>query len=241
MTIPDLCQRARALCERIAARDLGDVPLYIVAQSSLPGSYGDASATYGCWSPLNDLYFRDALGSDWRGRGACVLINDLALREDFGDEDLELHFLAMTLHELGHALQQGIWYRERTDVTPDLLKDRMKFESFALALQLAEPPTAAEAQAAFFAHGGPFIRVCLHLAFRAGVAGERIGPALLCGGRRYGLSHAMRYQDALGQEPACMRRRTFRDILATPAPKAFRQLWLQDACEWVNSNNGRAA
>lgn len=241
MTIPDLCARARALCKRIGARDLGDTPLYIVAQSALPGIYGDARATYGCWSPSNDLYYRDAIGDAWRGRGACVLINDLALREDFGDEDVELHFLATMLHEFAHALQSGVWFRERPDIAPELLEARMKFESFALALQLAEPPTAAEAQAAFFAHGGPFVRVCLHLVHRANQLGERIGPALLCGGRRYGLSHAMHYGLALGQELACMRRRTFRDILATPAPKAFRQLWIQDMCEWSESNNGRTA
>jgi hypothetical protein len=240
MTIPDLCQRAQALCEQIAARDLGDTPLYVLPQSALARAYGDAGATYGCWSPSADLYYRDAIGDAWRGRGACVLINDLALREDH-DEDFELHFFATALHEFAHVMERGVLFRERTDVAPDLVEARMKFESFALALQLAAPPTQRESQAALWAHGGPFVRVCLHLAFRADVVGERIGPALLCGGRRYGLSHAMRYGLALGQEPMRMRRLTFRDILATPAPKAFRHLWLQDACEWMDSNNGRAA
>ena len=60
--IDSLCAQAEALCCRIAPKDLGDTPLYIVPQSRLPDHLGGKSICDGFTTPSLDLYLKAVIG-----------------------------------------------------------------------------------------------------------------------------------------------------------------------------------
>lgn len=217
----NFCQRAEWLCRAVANRDLAGTPLYVVPQSRLLPEYGSATHCYGYTTPSLDLYLRDHI-SPWQGRGACIVINDLALAGDFHPDDLEYLTLAFALHELAHILDRPTLYEHRTGTTAD----RLLFETLVMA-DATKRPARADLPA-YFGHEATFIRLALHLCHRAGQAGVCIGPGALCAGYRYGLSHAQRYQQALGDEPARRAAWLFRDISNTAPPSEFSSLWADD-------------
>ncbi len=227
--VANLCILAEALCRRIAPRDLAGVPVYVVPQSALPADLGTADACDGYTTPSLDLYLRDVIGPCWRGRGPCMVINDLVLREEAPD-DLETHFLATVLHELAHVLERPALYRDR----PEEELARLMFEALLLAQVVAEPLSPEEVSAAFLHHGERFIRAALHLRRRAEFAGVCIGPALVCPNRQYGLSHANAYQAALGDEPIRLADASIRDVLAGQPPEEFARLWADDLAHWLS-------
>jgi hypothetical protein len=209
------------LCRAVAGRDLANVPLYIVPQSSLPKQAGSAKHCYGYTTPSLDLYLRDHI-SGWRGRGPCMVINDIALAQDFATEDLDYATAKLVLHELAHILDRPVVFAERRDAPAA----KIKFEAMVVADAGERPPR--EELPRYFGHEFDFIRVCLHLVFRAQRIGLPIKPAALCAGFRYGLSHASEYAEALDDEPARCVGMLFREIAATSPPPAFLQLWIQD-------------
>jgi hypothetical protein len=85
-------------------------------------------------------------------------------------------------------------------------------------------------------HGREFIRVALHLWWRAALAGVFTDFTRLCGGAVYSLSPAFAYWRALGNEPVLMKDATFAEILATPEPEAFREWWRADLAVWLRNN-----
>jgi hypothetical protein len=229
MTMPttidmaNVCARAVRLC-RAVAPDLAGLPLYIVPQSRLAADFGTADGCDGYTAPSLDLYAKDAIGSDWQGRGPCLVVNDITLAAECDPEDIETYFTAVVLHELAHILERPRPYRPRPAAVPE----RIKFEALVMANMVAGSPTPQEAQGAFRAHGNSFIRVALHLHRRAARRGTYIAPSLLCAGRPYGLSHARAYLEALGDEPRRLAKCAFREILSLPAPAAFAALWQSD-------------
>lgn len=220
-TIQEHIVRAEALCQTIAGRDLADAPLYVVAQSSLPPEWGKADRSYGYTTPSLDLYLADHI-PNYRGRGPCMVINDLAISEDCDAEDLGFIVPGFVVHELAHILDRPAPVADRTGDAPELIK----FESLVVATADSRPPRIDIP--AYFGHADTFIRIALHLRFRAEQAGVYLSPAQLCAGYRYGLSHAQRYADALGDEPEQMADSLFRDILALDPPQAFSSLWCDD-------------
>ncbi|MGE5195384.1 MAG: hypothetical protein ACM3U2_23065 [Deltaproteobacteria bacterium] len=88
-----------------------------------------------------------------------------------------------------------------------------------------ESPSGGEP---YFGHAWQFTRLALHACERAFAHGVYIPPSAVCAGDRYGLSHAVRYQDALGDEPDRLVKLTFREIHRTTPPPAFIDLWLSD-------------
>jgi hypothetical protein len=227
--VANLCARAEALCQQTAPRDLAGVPLYVVPQSALPADRGTAEACHGYTTPSLDLYLRDVIGPAWRGRGPCMVINDLALLGEAPDE-LETCFLATALHELAHILERPALYRERPNAEPA----RLMFEALLLAHVVAEPPSSEEARASLPHHGQRFIRAALHLRHRAEAAGVCIGAALVCPNRQYGLSHVNAYRAALGDEPIRLADARIRDVLASPPPQDFSRLWADDLAHWLS-------
>jgi hypothetical protein len=218
--IDEQLQQAESLCRAVAGRDLNEAPFYLISQSSLPaGCIGEHH--YGLTSPSLDLYLAPHI-PNYRGRGACLVINDIALAEDFDVEDLAYLVPAFVLHELAHILDRPVVFADRTGVD----EQRIIFEGLVVADATSRPPR--EDLPAYFGHEAGFIRVALHLQHRAEQAGVAIAPAALCAGSRYCLSHASDYQDALGDEPARCADLLFRDIAATNPPPAFSQLWIQD-------------
>jgi hypothetical protein len=115
-----LIDRAGQLCRAIASRDLTGHELYILRQSAISGEYGIAEGCEAYTSPCLDLYLREFIPS-WRGRGPCLVLNDLAMLADVHPEDWEGVVLTNTVHELAHILDRPTLYRERRDAEPDQL------------------------------------------------------------------------------------------------------------------------
>lgn len=222
-----LLARAEVLCRAVAARDLAGIHLYLVPQSILPPECGSGDHCYGYTLPSLDIYLADHIPG-YRGRGPCMVINDVALADDFDPEDLKYVVPAYVLHELSHVLDRPALFEDRTGVDPE----RLLFESLVVADCAKRPPRAD--LPAYYGHEAGFIRIALHLCHRAERAGISIAAAAICAGHRYGLSHASDYQDALGDEPACCAEMLFRDIAATDPPPAFSRLWAQDFVSYHN-------
>jgi hypothetical protein len=220
-----LAAEAEALCRAVAGRDLASVPLYIVAQSSLPPEAGSGDHCYGYTTPSLDLYLRPHL-PHWIGRGPCMVINDLALAEDHHADDLQYVVQCCVLHELAHILDRPALFADRTDADP--LK--LQFEALVVADATGRAPSIDVP--AYYGHGASFIRIALHLCHRATRHGVDVGPGALCAGYRFGLSPAFRYQAALGDEPARMADWLISDILAAQPPPAFTELWNQDLADY---------
>ena len=217
-----LVDRAGQLCRAIASRDLVGHELYIIRQSEISAEYGTADGCEAYTSPCLDLYLREFIPS-WRGRGPCLVLNDVAMQADVHPEDWEGVVLTDTVHELAHILDQPALYRERRDAEPD----RLKFEALVLADEVGQPrPTVAPQPWA--GHGASFIRIALHLRHRAREYGVLLLASDLCGGPRYGLSPASAYRAALGDEPTQLADLTFREITGIQPPPEFTTLWASD-------------
>lgn len=216
-----LLARAEALCRVVATRDLGETPLYIVAQSALPPGYY-AGDYHGAFTVASlDIYLRDHI-LNYRGRGPCMVINDLMLAEMYEPEDQEYLTQQFVLHELAHVLNRPALFEDRTGVDPN----KLLFESLVVADCTKRPPR--DDIPLYHGHEVDFIRIALHLCYRAQQVGFDAYHASLCAGYRYGLSHASLYLDALGDEPARCADMFFRDIRATEPPQAFSSLWCDD-------------
>lgn len=220
----DLCIEATAVCSVIAASDLGDTPFYIVPLSRVAGVLGGPAECFGFTSPSLDLYLRKDIGDSWRGRGACMAINDLRYTADLDAKDVELDFFAIVLHELAHVLERSLLFEERKDVEPA----RLLFESIVVAYYVQEPPPDVASKMLMHQHDDRFIRAALHLHHRADAVGMEAAPWLVCPTRDHGLSHWRAYHEALGDEPSRMFEASLREILATPPPEAFSVLWAAD-------------
>jgi hypothetical protein len=151
-----------------------------------------------------------------------MVINDVALLEDFAPEDYEYLALAYVLHELAHILDRPALYDDRTGVDPA----KLRFESLVIVNVTQRP--ARDDIPLYFGHEAGFIRIALHLCYRAERPGVSIHPCAICAGYRYGLSSAVLYQEALGDEPQRCADMLLRDILAAKPPHAFSSLWCDD-------------
>ena len=190
----EIIQRAERLCYAVAGRDLGDTPLYLVRQSTLPNGQFAGQHHYAITTPSLDLYLREHI-RDYRGRGPCMLLNDLGMAEDWDGEDLAYLVLTTTLHELAHILDRPALFADRSGVDPN----KLQFESLVVADAIKRP--ARSELPAYYGHDDSFIRIAVHLCHRASLAGVGIASTAICAGRRYQLSHASDYQEALGDEP----------------------------------------
>lgn len=215
--------KGHSLCRKIAARDLGKLPLYIVRQSAIASELGAANGCSGYTTPSLDLYLRDHIGKRWQGRGPCMVINDIALLADVHPEDLEDITLGTIVHELAHVLDHPRLYEDRPNVEPA----KLKFESLVLADAITRPRPAAKVLP-YHGHGASFIRIALHLRHRAWQHGIHLLANELCGGSRYGLSPGSAYKGTLGNEPRRLAHLTFNQIVAIEPPAEFTKLWADD-------------
>ena len=225
--IPALLARAEGLCRAVAPLDLGDEPLYIIAQSSLPADRGGRSVAYGFTTPNLDLCLQDVIGPAWRGRGGCFVLGDAELA-GLDAFDAEAYVTSVALHELAHILDRPPVDRGQEGGDPN----RLLFESLCIGRAVAQDPSPVDEAASFEAHGLRFIRAALHLRHRAVALGALVPLYCYCAGSQYGLSHPLRYREALGDEPARLADRPIRDILAAPCPEAFSRLWAADVAHW---------
>ena len=229
MRVDYLCEHATSVCCEVAKRDLGDTPLYIVPYSRLE-HYPEKNLCAGFTNPSLDLFVKDHI-PDWRGRGPCIVIDELPLRLRRFDYDLD--FVAVALHELAHILQRDVLYRERPNVTPEVIQaesDRLAAlvsnEAALLHKNLANPLTD---------HNGEYLRIAFHLLHRAVAIGQPLAANTIIDTTAYGLSASECYADAIAEEAARTRDATFREILATKFPEEFSRLWTADVVRWFHS------
>lgn len=74
--VESLFIQARDLCRRVAPIDLANVPLYILPSSRLTAKLGAARGCFGFTSGTLDLLLKDEIGTEWRGRGPCIVHRD---------------------------------------------------------------------------------------------------------------------------------------------------------------------
>jgi hypothetical protein len=212
--------KAERLCRTVAHRDLGETPLYLLAQSQLPIGLG-TQHHYAYTHPRADMMYRDHIAT-WLGRGPCAVVNDIGLAEDFPSEDLEYATIGIVLHELGHILDRPALY----DVNDCDNPARLQFDAMVLT-HVSHLPGRSDLPL-YFGHGPSFIRAVIHLAYRATLAGFEIKPAGIFASHRLGLSLIGEYEDALGDEPHRHLDSEFRALLATEPPYEFTQQWAAD-------------
>ncbi|MCH5374333.1 MAG: hypothetical protein JJ992_10165 [Planctomycetes bacterium] len=224
--VATLVARAEDLCRTIAPVDL-DGPVYIVPQSRVPEELGGRSVCYGFTAPDLDLYLQDTIGDGWRGRGPCMVIDDT----DFASldaVDAEQAFMATVLHELAHIVDRPVVSQPDPPADPV----RVKFEALCVGHAVSAEPAIPASTPPFAGHGDRFIRAALHLQYRAATAGVTVAPSRICAGRQYGLSHANRYREALGDETGRLAHASIRELLDRHPPEAFSRLWADDVAHW---------
>ncbi len=219
--VADLVEEAANLCRAIAAKDLAGLPLYIVPQSAVQATLGAAEACYGYHANALDILLRDDIGAAWQGRGPCLVLNDVAMKEDCGS-DIRDQFLTTAVHELAHILEQNeLGYGEPgIDFTPN----RVLFERFRLAYQMARPIPVEQQPKKFIFHSERFYRVALHLHHRANEAGEWLQRGLLFPDEGL-IWNSREYKQALGNEPDHLMNETFKTILSMAPPLKFAAMW----------------
>jgi hypothetical protein len=202
-----LSRAAAGLYRRIAPQDLSSVNLYLFSQTPYPLDLG-THHHYACAFAWLDLIHRTHI-TPWLGRGPCAVINEICVVEDFGEEVLERATTNIVLHELAHMLDRPALYYVRNAVASgqiqfgdptDECPDRLHFDSLVLIKSSKKPPRSDLPQ--YHGHGISFIRIVIHLAYRATLVGFDTAPAGIFNGTRHGLSLNREYQDALGDEGA---------------------------------------
>jgi hypothetical protein len=118
--------KAECLCRTIAHRDLGETPLYLLAQSQLPIGLG-TQHHYAFTHPRADMMYRNHIAT-WLGRGPCAVINDIGIAEDFDPSDVEYATIGVVLHELAHVLERPALFDEQDCDDPD----RLQFDALVL-------------------------------------------------------------------------------------------------------------
>ncbi len=218
--VANLCHKAAALCQQIAPHDLTGLPLYILPQSAIAAELGNADSTYGYTMEWLDWVLRDQIGDAWRGRGPCIVVNDIAMSQDLGDF-IEPSFLATTIHELAHVFERDM----RFDTVPNISSDRVLFERLRLAHEVREPVPESERTQTFHQHDQRFIRAVLHLRFRADRYGALLARSLILNDGPAIFARPIDYELALQNEPERMFDVSLRDIMANAPPPAFSRLW----------------
>lgn len=211
----------RALAVALAP-ELGQSVLYVVSHPSVLPMPPNTRAyvVRGPCAPL-EKHLRDV--GQWAGPGPTIVFCAVKSRDEL---------LVALLHETAHLLPHQPSAEAAALTPPSIADDTITFAAWA-----ASPsPPADTPRWSYGDHGRDFVRIALHLWWRAVCSGEMAEVNHLCAGSLYDLSAAHWYLRALGREPYAMREATFAEILATPAPKRFDDLWHDDLAHWMLNN-----
>lgn len=221
-------QQGEVLLTRLLAPLLvrkGCARAHVVLQSNAETRVG--SQVLGLSSLTLDWQFRKAIGDDWRGRAACILVNDTTLAKMYPSDQMgfRFHFWAICVHEAVHVIEDGIPRNiprnERLAVITDAVMrtgDKKRPTEIGLA--------------PFHGHEDNFIRLALHAAHRARRAGYMVDDEQVCDSRMYQLSEMRVYSDALGDEPYQFARVPLQNLYAVPPPEKFTELFAADVERW---------
>jgi hypothetical protein len=212
---------ARNLCLAVAP-ELPDLYLLPEHPAELPRPDGVVAYCVTKQSPtLKDVLVKRG---EWRMPAPSIVF----LEEFQGEKSLGL-----VLHELAHTLP----FRIADYFTPLSAQEETECRA-AFTEFVAEPVDRSGRFPKWVStHGKDFIRVALHLWWRAALLGHFVDlQELGVGGRGYDLSPVDWYFSALGSEPVRMQRQSFGEILATEPPTLFSNLWIGDVLEWMQGN-----
>lgn len=205
----DLLTQAHAVAMAVAP-ELKVRPLYLLRGGEatwIPSTACALASTHA------DPYMRDALESrgEWKGSGPFIVFNDENLTE--------AEFWVIFLHEMGHTLPA---VSLEVVSTPETRAARDADLAAATAKYPGEPGWTR-------GHGTEWLRICCHLWWRLALTCNRVVPFHHAyDGAAYDLSYPQLYMEAIGNEPLLMRDFTFADIVASPKPTAFQQLFNWD-------------
>lgn len=228
---------------RLVCPDTDGIPIYLLPASQYPDFNiwrGDMCG--GLYGRYLDLAAADKLvtAGKWHGRGIGLYINDSILPDHNAALFARL-FTAVCLHELCHWVTMLDAWREATsvpisaaDIVSVLVGDLLRGEEQTFLAKIAAPESEAPdlpdtISPPWAGHGASFIRACCHLRHRALHADRWIEPlSMYYAGASYGLSGPRRYEASLCGEPENKRSWPIEQVLQSPAPDRFLELWQSD-------------
>ena len=154
--------------------DLAGVPLYVVFASELPTRELLPSGARGFAGADLDMALRPFLDSHdlWAGRGPAIILDDELIRSDaeilsLGEREIELGTMGVGLHEMAHALEADFELEESDDYLKAEVEQQHAADMAILSADLWSAPLPKDIPS-WFAHESEFIRMALHLQWRAG-------------------------------------------------------------------------
>lgn len=221
----EICDRFITPAERMTtlARkilpDLNGQPLYVITGDEVPDLLADRGISF--YSPVGDLMFRPHLERTgrWQGRGPAILI-------DCPPET----FVAVAIHELAHAAEAIS--TPNADPLPEVDDETSQRVERIFYLSPANPLTMPThtGKPKWFQHGAEFVRVALHLRYRAERLGVRFTTnAAAIAGPQYGLSCGRLFDHSLGPELTTFGvERPIGDLRDIEPPAEFTELFQKD-------------
>ena len=198
---------------------------YVLCASDVGGMPAGCAGITGA---LLDRQLRQYLESSgqWQGPGFCCVIDTDQFNGRY-DGDREAALLHAVVHEAAHHAAIGraaMLAKPDSELEPMLLAALRSVDFDSLPMIGVAPGPLWEH------HGAEFIRANLHLHYRAWHLAQRLLwlDMLSVAGPTYGLSPAELYVEALGDEPERCNGWSMLDVIETPAPAAFLELFAKD-------------
>jgi len=170
----------------------------------------------------------------WRGIRPAIWINVAALTErkqTYSPKIQQLlnraRIVGTALHEAAHVVDSGNKCTEPSEQA--LAKLRPNFKKYVNATPRTRPNSCS-----WRGHGKQWIRLSLHLAYRARCLDLPIPASVVVNCEQYGLSPTSEYERALADEPMRMVSWTLQIIRSTKAPAAFTDLWKRNTTNHKN-------
>ena len=223
---------AGATTVRAIVPELQRVPLYLVDQKETAFVEARPMAMT---SPRLDLMLKDHVGERWAGRGIAVLFNTPLIEACY--LDVQAWIRPAIVHEVSHALADG-WGLQRHLESDDYPGDQVA-ALVGTVVEHTSRSTWWEDEGGitcleFLAHDDRWLRCCCHLATRAGL------PVFDVIGHREELSSPIAYLFTLREEIYRSLRRPVAEILNSPAPEAFAELWALDVVNFESARRAKA-
>ena len=210
---------------RAAATELDGTRLHIVRASET--AFADSPAFDAFVHPKADIWCREAIGQDWRGRAVCIVVSDEALNRE--PQPMQPDVAASWIcHELAHVLVDG-WWAGRDEAPVPGEEETARIVPAVAAHLKAPIPWKSEAQDKEVRdHGPAFLRAAIHLRRRIQAQGTYLAAQGASAGRYHWLQLIETYEGAIRDEPERLAGMRITDIIDLEPPPAFARLWEED-------------